>query len=148
MAHNTSPGRVPPVHRGQQSFDLDVSFIPWFSLGILVLVIVTAAAAYGMLGGFRIPHAAAAAAPPAEGSGTQPIATLQSTPQDDLRSYRHGKATALEGYRWVDRAGGVVQIPIERAMELLASEDSRQKVAPGITPVVPAARQPGGAQTR
>ncbi len=150
MAHNTSEGRVPPVDRGQHSFDLDVSFIRWFSLGILVLLIVTAAAAFAMLGGFRIPlpRAASAAAPDTPGSATVPFATLQSAPQDDLRSYRLGKAGALEGYRWVDRAGGVVQIPIERAMELLASEQSSEKLAPGITPAVPARPQPRGAQTR
>jgi len=91
---------------------------------------------------------ASAAAPDTPGSATVPFATLQSAPQDDLRSYRLGKAGALEGYRWVDRAGGVVQIPIERAMELLASEQSSEKLAPGITPAVPARPQPRGAQTR
>jgi len=141
---------VPPVHRGQHSFDLDVSFIRWFSFGIVVLLIVTAASAFAMLGGFRIPlpRAASSAAPDTPGSATVPFATLQSAPQNDLRSYRRDKATALEGYRWVNRAGGVVQIPIERAMELVASEQSRQNVAPGITPAAPAAPQPGGAQTR
>jgi len=138
------------VDRGQHSFDLDVSFMRWFSLGILVLLIVTAAAAFAMLGGFRIPlpRAASAAATDTQRSATLPFATLQSAPQDDLRSYRRGKAGALEGYRWVDRAGGVVQIPIERAMELLASEQSGEKLAPGITPAVPARPQPRGAQTR
>ena len=32
------------------------------------------------------------------------------------------QARRLSGYRWVDRKDGVVQIPIERAMQLLASE--------------------------
>ncbi len=135
---------------GQNSFDLDVRFLRWFSVGILMLVIVTAAAAFAMLGGFRIPlpRAASAAATDTQRSATLPFATLQSAPQDDLRSYRRGKATALKGYRWVNRADGIVQIPIERAMELLASENSRQKAAPEIAPAVPAAPESGGAQTR
>jgi hypothetical protein len=142
MAHNTSEGSTPPVQREEQSFDLNVSFMRWFSFGILVLIIITAAAAFAMLGGFRIPlpRAASAAAPDTPGSATQPFTTLQSAPQDDLRSYRRDKAGALESYRWIDRADGVVQIPIERAMELVAAEGSAQA-----TPAVP---EPGGAQRR
>ncbi|MGO9036864.1 MAG: hypothetical protein ACLPX1_15780 [Steroidobacteraceae bacterium] len=150
MSHNASPDRVPPVQPGQHSFDLDVRFIRWFSVGVLMLLIVTAAAAFAMLGGFRIslPRAASAAATDTQRSATQAFATLQSAPQDDLRSYRRGKAVALEGYRWINRADGIVQIPIERAMELLSSENNRQEAAAGIAPAVPAASGPGAAQTR
>jgi len=125
MAHNTpedeAAATAVPAGQHQEIFDLDVSYVRWFSLGVVLLVIVTAAAAFAMLGGFRVPHAPAAV-PGAEESGSAPFATLQSAPQDELRAYRRGKATELEGYRWVDRAGGVVQIPIERAMELMAAE--------------------------
>ena len=144
MAHNTPKGNVPAVKRGHEIFDLDVSYVRWFSLGVVVLLIVTAAAALAMPGGFRIPHPATHAAPAAEGSAPAPFATLQNAPQDDLRSYRRGKATALEGYRWVDRTGGVVQIPIERAMELVAT----QAATSGIKPADAAAPQPGRGQTR
>ena len=58
MAHNTPEGRAPAVQRGHEIFDLDVSYVRWFSLGIVVLLIVTAAAAFAMLRGFRIPHPA------------------------------------------------------------------------------------------
>jgi hypothetical protein len=136
MTHNTPESRVPAGQRVQDSFDLDVSYLRWFALGILALIIVTAAAAYAMLGGFRVPHAGAAATRGAEGPSAEPFATLQSAPQGDLRSYRRSKATALEGYRWVDRAGGVVQIPIERAMEMIAAEGAAQ--------AAPAAPQPEG----
>src|ERR1035438_7248686 len=110
MTQNTPESRVPAVQRGHEIFDLDVSYVRWFSLGVVVLVIVTAAAAFAMLGGFRIPHPTTRAVPPAERSASAPFATLQSAPQDELRVYRRDKARALEGYRWVDRNGGVVQI--------------------------------------
>ena len=158
MAHNTSEGSAPPVPREERSFDLDVSFMRWFTVGILMLIIVTAAAAFAMLGGFRIPlpRAASAAAPDTKESAAVPFATLQSAPQDDLRSYRRDKANALESYHWIDRAGGIVQIPIERAMELVAAQastqastqGSAQETAPGIKPAAPAAPEPGGAQMR
>lgn len=44
-----------------------------------------------------------------------------ATPQD-TRQTKLAQARRLEGYAWVDRARGVVQIPIERAMELVAAE--------------------------
>lgn len=139
---------MPAVQRGHEIFDLDLSYIRWFSLGIVILVIVTAATAFAMMGGFRVQLAPTAGAPDAEASGSAPFATLQSAPQDDLRSYRRGKAAALEGYRWVDRGGGVVQIPIERAMELVVAEGGTRPLAPALKPAAPAAPQPGRGRTR
>ena len=120
MARNPPEQRVSAVQRGHEIFDLDVTFMRWFSLGIVLLLIVTAAAAFWLLNGFRIPPPATRPVPAAEGSA--PVAALQRTPQEDLRAYRRTKAAALEGYRWIDRDAGVVQIPIERAMELVAAE--------------------------
>ena len=153
MAHNTPEGSAPAVQRGHEIFDLDVSFMRWFSLGIVVLVIFTAVAAFALLGGFRVPHPLTRTAPAVDGSGSAPFTTLQSAPQDELRSYRRAKAAALEGYRWVDRESGVVQIPIERAMELVATqghtqERSPQEGTPGSNPATPAAPHPDAGPTR
>ena len=48
---------------------------------------------------------------------------LQPTPAVDIEAYRREKEALLEGYAWVDRAHGVVRIPIEEAMRLLAARD-------------------------
>jgi hypothetical protein len=142
MARNPSEGSLPAVQRGHEIFDLDVSYVRWFSLAIVVLLIVTAATAFAMLGGFRLPHAAAA--PVVEGPASAP--TLQSAPQDELRTYRRAKAAALEGYHWIDRRGGVVQIPIERAMEMVAAQapapHGDQTADPPILPPRPTAPRP------
>ncbi len=122
MAHNPGEEHVAAAQRGHEIFDLDLSYVRWFSLGIVVLVIATAAVAFLMLGGFRIPQPSNGTVPAAAGSPSAPFPTLQSAPQDELRVYRRDMAHALEGYRWVDRSGGIVQIPIERAMELVAKE--------------------------
>jgi hypothetical protein len=137
MAHNKPKDNAPAVQRGHEIFDLDVSYVRWFSLAIVLLVIFTAAAAFAMMGGFRILHPATYVEPATAGSASAPFAILQSAPQDELHTYRLGKAAALEGYHWIDRSGGVVQIPIERAMELIAT----QGVASGIPPANPAAPQ-------
>ncbi len=40
-------------------------------------------------------------------------------PGGDLAAYRRQEQLRIDGYRWIDREAGVVQLPIARAMELL-----------------------------
>lgn len=143
MARNQPEQSLPAVQRGHEIFDLDMTFMRWFSLGIVVLLIVTAVAAFALLNGFRIPRPATRPVPAAEGAA--PVAALQSTPQEDLRAYRRAKAAALEGYHWIDRDAGVVQIPIERAMELLVAEHAapqRTQSDPALPPPPARGRTP------
>jgi hypothetical protein len=48
-----------------------------------------------------------------------PEPRLEADPDRVLRDYQHEQQAALDSYRWIDRSNGVVQIPIERAMQLL-----------------------------
>jgi hypothetical protein len=48
-----------------------------------------------------------------------PAPRLQVTPVLDLKNYRDSQWEQLETYGWVDKEGGVVRIPIERAMDLV-----------------------------
>lgn len=45
---------------------------------------------------------------------------LQSQPAAELQKFREAENQRLTTYRWIDQEHGVVQIPIERAIELLA----------------------------
>jgi hypothetical protein len=62
--------------------------------------------------------------PPAPGQPFTRAAgpSLETTPQQDLQRFRADEHRKLEGYRLIDEKAGVVHIPIERAMELLAEE--------------------------
>ena len=51
---------------------------------------------------------------------------LQDSNADDLILLRKKEAATLAEYGWVDRAKGVVRVPIERAMELVV-EDREKK---------------------
>jgi hypothetical protein len=108
------------IERGHETSEFDAGYLGWFGVGIAALVIVTAWVAFELLGGFRVPRPPAAQEPQSDAPSVPAPPALQSAPQGELRAYRRDKAAALEGYHWVDRAGGVVQIPIERAMELTA----------------------------
>jgi hypothetical protein len=52
---------------------------------------------------------------------------LQDSNADDLIALRKKEAALLAEYGWVDRAKGVVRVPIERAMELVAEEREKEK---------------------
>ena len=49
-----------------------------------------------------------------------PEPRLQNSPIHDLQELRARDAAALHEYAWVDRDAGVVRIPIERAIAVLA----------------------------
>jgi len=54
-----------------------------------------------------------------------PSPRLQVHPLDDLRQLRMREDAQLGTYGWVDRAHGVVRLPVERAMALLAERSRR-----------------------
>jgi hypothetical protein len=51
-----------------------------------------------------------------------PEPRLQTSPEEDLAEMRAMERAALDGYGWQDRGAGVVRIPIERAIEVVAGE--------------------------
>jgi hypothetical protein len=66
---------------------------------------------------------------------------VQSTPATDLARFRAAQEGKLASYGWVDRASGVVHIPIERAIDLTAERaasiaDPQAATAPA-APVTP-----------
>ena len=49
-----------------------------------------------------------------------PQPRLQRDPAWDFAAFRAEQLKRLDTYRWIDKKAGIAQIPIERAMELLA----------------------------
>jgi hypothetical protein len=57
-----------------------------------------------------------AAPPPVPGAG------LEAEPERALRESRRREEALLGSYGWEDRPAGVVRIPVDRAIEILAEE--------------------------
>ena len=74
----------------------------------------------------------------------RPRAALQADPTADMVKFAKEEEAALTSYAWVDRTAGVVQIPVERALEIVAE---RGLPVPPPLPDVPGQTQPapGGA---
>ncbi|MGC8667737.1 MAG: hypothetical protein ACP5VE_06465 [Chthonomonadales bacterium] len=63
-----------------------------------------------------------------------PNPALQPAPRLDLKKWREDEDAAMNSYGWVDRRKGIVRIPVERAMDLLAAGGLPVKQAPNKAP--------------
>jgi len=93
--------------------DVNVRTIGLAALGILVwLALVPYVLSLAYPGSTRDAFKAPTVTPPAP--------RLQADPPRDLAEFRAAKQAQLTGYGWVDRAHGVVHIPIDAAMKRIA----------------------------
>jgi hypothetical protein len=99
----------------RQTEDLDSRKILLVGAGTLGLVGVTLGLVllFMRLAGIEGPKVA----PPA----AFPPPRLQSDDAGDLRDYQAEQRAKLESYGWADRERGLVRIPIERAMAMVAA---------------------------
>ena len=58
---------------------------------------------------------------------TPPEPRLQISPTDDWTEMLKREQAILNSYRWIDRSNGVVHIPIQRAMELIAERGGQTR---------------------
>ena len=77
-------------------------------------------------------HRSAAPSPLAGVYGLKepPAPRLQTNPVADLRELRARDQALLSGYAWVDRDAGVVRLPIERAIDVLAARGLPARTPP------------------
>lgn len=72
-----------------------------------------------------IPEAAGRQLPPEprlQGAPGSAFEEKPGSPELELRQIRAEEERVLTSYEWVDEAGGVARIPVERAIEILAQE--------------------------
>lgn len=65
---------------------------------------------------------------------------LQSDPAGELRDYQAAEKARLSAYAWADREKGLMRIPIERAMGMVAAR-GREAFAPLDPPRLPDPRR-------
>lgn len=105
----------------QAAADDEASFFNPLTIGLaatgLVLMIglvLGVAALLSRLGPPRAPEQATQITPP------EP--RLQVAPPEDFRELKATQMARLNTYDWIDRDGGVVRIPIDRAMEIMVEQ--------------------------
>lgn len=102
-------------------------FKPRVAIGIIVGVLVGMWIITGLLYFFfsYLAHQRAVTSPPplpieAYGNPMPPEPRLQGSPRQDLKAMRTREDWTLTHYAWIDKQKGVVAIPIDRAIEILA----------------------------
>jgi hypothetical protein len=101
--------------------DANIRSLVMFAAGLFMILVATL---FAMAKLFKYFTASQSLGPPASPfSSTRPLPPqprLQVEPHEDLRRYREAEEELLHSYGWVDQKAGVVRIPIERAMDLIA----------------------------
>jgi hypothetical protein len=128
--------------------DVDATALLRFAFGLVVATVAVVILLWRLFFVFVAQEAARQPAPPvmqADPAAMAPAGpSLQPLPARDLARFRAEEDLALGSYGWVDKEKGIVRIPVERAMQLLAE---RSLPGPAASPP-PAAAQPAGDRGR
>src|SRR5438128_1977992 len=110
----------------QENRDVNVRAVTGFGMGIAGTVIVVALLMWFLFDRFAARETSRSPQPePMAASNPRkepPEPRLQKAPVMDLKEFRAAEDAILNSYGWVDPEKGVVRIPVERAMELVAKE--------------------------
>ena len=110
---------------GHEHSDVAIRPIVVAGVGLTIALFVVAGLMLGLYDVFAAREARLS--PPAnplaaaEGPRLPPQPRLQVHPVRDLRELREAENNILDHYAWVDKSAGVVRIPIDRAIDLLAA---------------------------
>ncbi len=143
MAEPHEPHQPSPTGDGNQDdSDVNIRGVLIFGLGLGVLIFVVSAVLWWLHGYLASREKSARAPLPGPAAERPrlpqdldkiPEPRLQADEALDLERQRALEEAQLRAYGWIERAAGVVQIPIERAMDLLAQ--------PGALPARPAEKK-------
>jgi hypothetical protein len=107
---------------GHETSDLDARIAGLFGVVLTTAIIALMAAAYWVYDFSTSRHAARypAVSPLAYTREPMPEPRLQVDAPRELRELRAAEDAALHGYAWIDKDRGLVRIPIDRAIDVLA----------------------------
>ena len=124
MANQRHPEPPPEVSSGHEERDIAARPIALAALGLAGVCVLAFVLMLRLFDFFAALHMRQSAAPSplaaAYGLKEPSEPRLKIAPLQDLLTLRARDAAALDAYAWVDREAGVVRIPIERAMAVLA----------------------------
>ena len=116
-------GPTPPGAKYEHT-DIDVNvgykFGLWLAISMLISVGIVTGTFYFFEGQAKSANALAQKYPLAVGQRREPPApNLQTQPFKDIYMLRLGEAAKLSSYGWIDKAGGITRLPIDRAIEVM-----------------------------
>jgi hypothetical protein len=112
--------------------DVAISSIIWFGVVLTVGAVASVVFLAGLFWFFiktQYPEAPPRS-PMAEATQLPPEPRLQINPPVEMDRLLVKETDRLSGYKWIDQKEGTVQIPIERAMEIVGTQGVRYWTAP------------------
>ena len=110
----TEPEGVPARVTRTEPEGVPTRFILYVAIGFLVFVA-------GCLAGLFLYYSSFAGTRTRPKPEPFPAPQLQRTPLSDLENLKRQQRAQLTGYAWVDKDQGIIRIPIERAMQIVAA---------------------------
>jgi hypothetical protein len=106
---------------GHETRDINLRAVTWTAIGLVVSTIAIYVAVGGLFDLFKSQHPSASAPSRITAPGRLPSQPrLQTNPAYDLQQLREVENAKLSSYGWVDKSAGIVRIPIDRAIALVA----------------------------
>ena len=122
VSYPTEPESNPTVAHEQT--DADTRAITQFGIALVLVVVLSQLGLWWLFSTFT--RRESRLSPPVtalvrtQAPTEPPEPRLQNNPQADMRMMREKEDTVLNHYGWVDANRGVVRIPIDRALDLVA----------------------------
>jgi hypothetical protein len=112
------------LQAGYELSDLRPGYIAFFGIGLSVVLGIAVVIASLVVHYKTVQHAGQDTPIPrlAREREAMPEPRLQVDAPNDLRQMRAAEDAALDSYGWVDKDAGIVRIPVDRAMEILAKK--------------------------
>jgi hypothetical protein len=104
---------------GHETTDVNVWAVGKFAIGLVIVCVVSIALLFGLLKFFQS-REETSVADTVDPVKLFPEPQLQKTPILDLKAIHAEEDKLLNGYAWVDPKQGIVRIPVDRAIEVLA----------------------------
>ena len=118
---HTGETSAPPGHELR---DLNPNHIALFGAALAAIIITVLLAAYALFHYFYLSESRARPRPSPLSFGAEPTPEprLSVDPGAELSALRTEEDQVLKNYDWVDREKGIVRIPIDRAIAVLAQK--------------------------
>jgi hypothetical protein len=114
-------------HGGHETGDINAWAIGKFAFGLICICALSMGLVFGLYRFFESQNAPLVVVDPVK---VFPEPRLQKTPMPDLQSIRDAENQVLSTYAWVDPKLGLVRIPIDQAIDLLAKKGLPSRTPP------------------
>ena len=106
-------------HPGHETTDINVWAVGKFAIALVVVTVLSLVLLFGLMKYFQS-RETTEVVKTVDPEKAFPQPQLQKLPIPDLRQFHADEDKVLNSYAWVDQPKGVVRIPIERAIDVLA----------------------------